>query len=324
LMTPELLTRPTVSETAPSRCLLCGSPARPVLRNCFDTRFGIDETFEIQVCGRCELHQTSPRPSPEAFRDYYEKYYNFSGESGTTYTGRRERFLNSKLYDLWLLMDGDVSFHARRGRGRLLDYGCNEGRGLMRYQANGFEAEGLEFNPRAAQAARSLGFTVWVETLDQVHPAQPYDVIVLSNVLEHALDPRQMLSQARNLLNENGEVWISCPNHQSLWRRVFGLYWINWHVPFHIAHFSLDNLKSILAETGFQIEFVQQVTPALWLTHSLLAAFFAKRGHPTRQLRSAPLIILFMLFFRGILFPILWLANQRGHGDCLVLRARKA
>ena len=319
-----ILTCPTIPETAPSHCLLCGSPAKQVLRNCFDTRFGIAETFDIHVCSRCELHQTSPRPSPEVLRDYYEKYYNFSGESGTTYTSRRERFLKSKLYTLWLLMDGDVSFHARRGQGRLLDYGCNEGRGLMRYQANGYEAEGLELNPRAAQSARSLGFKVWVDTLDQVHPAQPYNVIVLSNVLEHALDPRQMLTQARSLLSEKGELWISCPNYRSLWRLVFGAYWINWHVPFHVAHFSLDNLRSILAETGFKIEFVQQATPALWLTQSLMAALFAKRGNPTWQLRSAPLVILFMLLFRGILFPILWFSNRRGRGDCLVLRARKA
>ena len=45
-----------------------------------------------------------------------------------------------------------MSFHARRGAGRLLDVGCNEGRGLAMYAANGFQAESLVWFDRAMQA----------------------------------------------------------------------------------------------------------------------------------------------------------------------------
>ena len=42
----------------------------------------------------------------------------------------------------------------------LLDVGCNEGRGLTMYAGNGFQAEGLELNRVAADAARQKGFVV--------------------------------------------------------------------------------------------------------------------------------------------------------------------
>jgi len=31
----------------------------------------------------------------------------------------------------------------------------------------------------------------------------------------------------------------------------FGTSWINWHVPFHIFHFSPKTLRELLADTGF-------------------------------------------------------------------------
>ena len=48
--------------------------------------------------------------------------------------------------------------------------------------------------------------------------AEAYDVAVLSNVLEHALDPAVMLCDVARILKPGGEVWISCPNAAS-WLR---------------------------------------------------------------------------------------------------------
>ena len=101
--------------------------------------------------------------------------------------------------------------------------------------------------------ARQAGFTVFTGPLDEVTPKAAYDVAVLSNVLEHALDPKAMLLSVRRLLKPEGQVWISCPNSQSWLRTVFGRAWINWHVPFHITHFSADSLRALLEECGFTL-----------------------------------------------------------------------
>jgi SAM-dependent methyltransferase len=263
-------------------------------------------------------------PSLPELKKLYEAQYNFGGETGTLYSQLRERFLFSFLYRLWCRLDGDISFHLRRGSGRLLDIGCNEGRGLRIYTRNGFQAEGLELNETAASVARKAGFKVHTCLLEEFDPATRYDFAVLSNVLEHSLDPVQMLQDVHRIVARGGQVWISCPNSQSWLRTVFGRSWINWHVPFHIFHFSPRTLRQLLADAGFQQIEVSQITPALWVAESFIAFFFAKEGRKNRQLRNPFLTTLLMVIARFVISPALWWGNRRGHGDCLLAVAAKA
>lgn len=233
----------------------------------------------------------------------------------------------SPLYRLWLAVDGDISFHAVTagvpGR-RLLDVGCNEGRGLTLYRYSGFEVEGLEPNSVAAGLARTRGFTVHCEMLGDFWPATPFDVVVLSNGLEHALDPVTMLDEAGRLLAVGDELWVSCPNSESWLRQIFGRHWINWHVPYHLLHFSHSTLEQELHKAGFEITNSRQSTPALWVAQSIIAALFARPGQPTRALRNPLLVMALMALARGLFFPVLWLGNRLGRGDCLVLCTRKS
>lgn len=308
---------------AAARCLLCGSELVPVLEHVFDTRFGLPGTYSIHGCRRCGLEHTLPRPEQDELNQLYEEHYNFSRVTGRSYRGLRRLLHSLLLYRLWLAIDGDVSFHSRRGRGRLLDVGCNEGRGLTFYRANGFIAEGLELNSVAAAAARAQGFSVHELPLDELLPEQPYDVIVMSNVLEHFIDFREGLVDVRRLLAENGQLWVSLPNCHSWLRRRFERAWINWHVPFHIVHFSHKTLGRALREAGFDIQREKQITPALWVAQTIIARFFARQGRVTKAMRDARLIVPLILFSRFFLFAWLWLNNRLHRGDCLVVTARK-
>jgi SAM-dependent methyltransferase len=303
------------------RCIVCRSITQLAVTGLFDTRFGIDGRAEVRKCRGCELEQIFPVPASGPLKNLYERFYNFGGERDTLYTKLRERFFSSFLYYLWMRIDGDISFHTRKGRGRLLDMGCNEGRTLKIYARNGFQAEGTELNETAAAVARRAGFAVYTGALEDFVPAAPYDVVVLSNVLEHALDPAAMLFAVRRLLAGGGQLWISCPNSRSWLRSVFGRWWINWHAPFHISHFSPKVLQALLLESGFAGVEIRQITPALWVASSILARLFAREGRPTRQLRNALWIFGLVSFCRAALFPLLYLGNRCGRGDCLVVVA---
>ena len=308
-------------------CLICGGALKPVLSGLEDSRFGAPGRYDIAACETCGVEQTVPRPSAEELTALYEVHYNFGGSrEGSGYGRLRQALLASPLYRLWLAIDGDISFHAAAGRPgrRLLDVGCNEGRGLVLYRASGFEVEGLETNSVAAGQARARGFTVHGEGLEDFRPAEPFDVVVLSNVFEHVLDPRLMLDEIARLLGPGGELWLSCPNSESWLRGLFGRHWINWHVPYHIVHFSRAGLERLLGEAGFAVTDSRQATPALWVAQSVIAALFARPGRPTRALRNPLLVLALMALARGLAFPLLWLFNRLGRGDCLVLRARHA
>ncbi|MGA7217221.1 MAG: class I SAM-dependent methyltransferase [Candidatus Sulfotelmatobacter sp.] len=312
------------STFAPPACPVCAGTTRASAGDLFDTRFGIPGSFEVRRCQDCGLERLSPAPAAAELKEFYERFYNFSGERATFYTFLREWFFSSFLYRLWMRVDGDISFHLRKGGGRLLDIGCNEGRTLKNYARNGFDAEGVELNEKAAALARAAGFRVFTGSLEDLAPQLPYDVAVLSNVLEHALDPGRMLREVHRLVKPQGQVWISCPNRQSWLRGLFGRMWINWHVPFHISHFSPRTLRKLVEESGFSEVRIRQITPALWVASSILAGFFARPGRPTKQLRNAPLIFGLVLLCRALLFPVLFWGNRTGRGDCLVAVATRA
>lgn len=305
----------------PTACLLCGGPTAVVLDGVCDNRFGSPGRYAVRVCRACGLGETAPRPDAASLQALYEQHYNYGGESGTTYTSWRQRLLTSALYRWWLWLDGDVSFHAEEGHGRLLDVGCNEGRGLLLYARGGFTPEGLELNRRAAAAAAALGFRVHTADLADLRVDLPFDRVVLSNVLEHALDPRAMLANVYRVLRPAGEVWISLPNRRSWLSSLFGRHWINWHVPFHITHFTLPPLARLLEDCGFKVISARQVTPALWVAQSAIAWAFAGRPDQPRRLRHPLLVPAGMLIARVLLFALLWAGNRLDRGDCLVVKA---
>ncbi len=307
----------------PVSCLLCGGETSREIEGLIDNRFGAPGSWDVHRCRACGLDQTAPRPDAATLKHLYETYYNDGGATAARYAGWRERFLMSPLYRLFLKLDGDISFHGGRGAGRLLDVGCNEGRGLALYRANGFAPEGLELSRVAAAAARARGFTVHEVDIADFRPKAPFDRIVLSNVLEHALDPRAMVSHVRRLLAPGGEAWISLPNAESWLRRAFGRHWINWHVPYHIVHFTQARLAALLAEQGFEIVDAHHITPALWVAQSAIVFSFAGRPDQARRLRSTILVAALMALARGLLFPLLWLGNRLDRGDCLVVKARR-
>ena len=297
-------------------CMLCQGPTEIVLDDTQDTRLGLPGRWDIVRCRQCGFEQTSPLLSAAQLTDLYEAHYNHGGEPGTRYARLRDRFFASPLYRLMLCLDGDISFHTERGAGRrLLDIGCNEGRNLEFYRRAGFAAEGQEINSVAARTASDRGFAVHTASLAQLPPAT-YDRVVMSQVLEHVLDPVDTLRQCRRLLASDGELWISVPNARSWQRQVFGRRWINWHVPFHVSHFTAQSLTDVLHKAGFSIVAIKNASPAAWMAQSVIASIRRKpRG------RSALLLGTLMLMAYAVV-PLLRLGNRTGRGDCLIVKAR--
>lgn len=320
---PDSPSEPAQTRAIATTCPACNGEMRISVSGLFDTRFGAPGHYSIARCGTCLLEMTLPLPQADELPALYERYYNSAGKENSGYKAARNKMLFSWLYRLWMAIDGDVAFHARKGTGRLLDLGCNEGRGLEIYANNGFQAEGVEINSVAADVARERGFQVFCGGVQDYAPAYRYDVVVLSNVVEHVTDPSELLGHANRLLKDGGEIWISCPNSASWQRSLFGKRWINWHVPFHLFHFSPDNISHMLRSAGFGDPALTFASPALWSSQSLITGLFARPGEPARQMRNPMLIGVSMLAIRTLLFPLLWLGNRTGKGDCMLVTAVK-
>ena len=89
-------------------------------------------------------------------------------------------------------------------QGRVLDVGCGTGFLLERLAERGFSGTGIDLSPESVEhARRRLGEIGASERLDaQVGsayepPAGPYDLIALTDVLEHLESPRACLAALR-------------------------------------------------------------------------------------------------------------------------------
>ncbi len=304
-------------------CPSCKKKGELKLSSLYDSRFGIPGRWSIYVCKNCLEWFTVPRPSQKELTQYYENFYNFIGSKTPFYNKLRIKILNSKIYKFWLMIDGDISFFLQQGTGNLLDIGCNEGRTLELYKNNGYKVQGIELNSIAAASARKKGFEVFCGQINNFDKKEEFDVVVLSNVLEHELNPNEMLWKVNSALKMNGEIWLSFPNRNSFFRQIFKKKWINWHMPFHISHFSKQIICKKLENCGFKVFETLFESPSQWITLSILSVIFAKPEKTTKQLQNPVYLIFLMLITRFVFFPFLAILNLCEKGDCLIIKARK-
>jgi hypothetical protein len=103
---------------------------------------------------------------------------------------------------------------------------------------------------------------------------------------------------------------------------MFGRSWVNWHVPYHLWHFSPATLKEVLKQAGYEIASLQTYTPALWMAQSLCVSLAARQGRSNRVMRSAPVAAGLTLMARTLILPWFRHLNRELAGDCLIVTAR--
>jgi 2-polyprenyl-3-methyl-5-hydroxy-6-metoxy-1,4-benzoquinol methylase len=139
-------------------------------------------------------------------------------------------------------------------RGKLLDVGCYTGTFAAAAKRHGFEVWGVELVAKAAAAAeRDHEFQVYVGPLEDVKiDAGPFDLITFIHSLEHMDDPRAILKRVSELLTDQGVLMIEAPNFDSSARRLIGKKWRQF-IQDHKRHFSIETLKRLLDEEGFDV-----------------------------------------------------------------------
>jgi SAM-dependent methyltransferase len=99
----------------------------------------------------------------------------------------------------------------------VLDVGCGNGLNVsLPVAQRGFNVTGIDLHGPSIEAARSrqsLANLRFVQaSFEDFHADRLFDVVILSDVLEHVRDPDGMLRWATRQLNLGGELLISVPN----------------------------------------------------------------------------------------------------------------
>lgn len=141
---------------------------------------------------------------------------------------------------------------------RLFDIGCGVGHLLKAAQDMGLEVSGNELNAYAVQRMRDL-FQMDVHDAPlapliagHVVPAGAYDIVTMTDVIEHVYHPLKELRAARDLLTPDGVVYVATFAVDTACHDRLGAHWgmFMWN---HTFHFSSSSLSGLMAQAGLAV-----------------------------------------------------------------------
>ena len=212
--------------------------------------------FDVVECRACGFKHVLPLPSEEELREVYRhEYYLREKPDYLARVAEDADWWREVWDDRYALFERELA----PGRRAILDVGSGPGSFLVRGRERGWQPLGIEPSARAAEHARALGLSV-VEgflTRELARELPRFDVVHMSEVLEHLPDPRATLVLAHELLDCGGLVCVSVPNDYNPLQRAlrevrgFSPWWLA--PPHHLNYFDFDALGSLLERAGFDV-----------------------------------------------------------------------
>ena len=265
-------------------CYVCEGVGSPLYQNLEDKVFDTPGEWSMLYCPKCKLSWLNPQPNPEEIHKIYKSYHTHNVSKlrwflsltnpirvnilrkyygYQEFDGLMENNLISKLLsNLPLLIEvvgmGILHLDASK-KGKLLDVGCGTGQFLFSMQTLGWEVQGIEVDEQAASIAREeYKLNVSIGALrEENFPEKAFDIITLSHVIEHVLDPIELLSECRRILKPSGKLILTTPNMESLGHRLFHENWRGLEVPRHMMVFSTRSIELCIHRAGFKLETIQ-------------------------------------------------------------------
>jgi 2-polyprenyl-3-methyl-5-hydroxy-6-metoxy-1,4-benzoquinol methylase len=210
--------------------------------------------YTLARCGCGQLLYLSPPPSPSDLHAMYVANNQFGDE----YTDpRRAASIVDYMTDALERIAATRTWPRERALA-ILEVGA-----------------GLAWMCRAAKARNPASLTVaqdvspeaatrcaWVDRYVQgsvddprLDADAPYDVISLTHVIEHVVDPVATLRRCLAILRQGGIVFVTAPYRPRGWRddapdlRRFEAYSYN-HVPAHVQYFAEGSMRRLVAAAG--------------------------------------------------------------------------
>jgi 2-polyprenyl-3-methyl-5-hydroxy-6-metoxy-1,4-benzoquinol methylase len=261
--------------SAPSpKCIACGGDGAELYQGLTDYLAGTTQTWRIVRCARdgCGLLWLDPQPLAADLIKAYATYYTH---------GRRSRdaaelglsALNAacKLASRVLDLGSGLGRQRRQLRtmfigestsGKLLEVGCGSGRFLDRMRRKGWEVQGTDFDPAVAERVRAkYGLQIDVGDLATLaYPAGAYDVVAMSQVIEHVHDPLALLEECARVLRPGGRLMLSTPNAAGLAHRRYAQCWRGLEPPRHLHVFTPGALAACARASGLRVEMLQTLS----------------------------------------------------------------
>jgi 2-polyprenyl-3-methyl-5-hydroxy-6-metoxy-1,4-benzoquinol methylase len=235
--------------------------------------------FAVVRCEDCGMRWLSPRPTADEYNQMYRLLYFANEQSPVSLefgalpewmseypqpAVTTRRFHESHAEDRLAHSERQLASIAARkpNRGRMLEIGAGHGEFLALARSVGWQVSGIEPSKTAVAHARlHQNLELVPTTLEAYTTDEQFDVIYLSHVFEHVLEPSAVLATIKRLLAPGGLLALEVPNQFESWVRRLAkvmrmrsgrertIYSIH-----HTLFFGPHQLAALLAHHGFRVE----------------------------------------------------------------------
>lgn len=231
----------------------------------------------IAFCSQCHVGVRQPLYSPEELNSLYE---------GGGFWGEVQLKTSLRSFAMPLtLASHRVSFLAKQcgiQGGKVLDIGSGPGLfGLAACKNWGSNLQGydvVEPDPRMVKQLKTFwelkGGEVPLSVFDHVEKVSgKYDLVVLSHVVEHLVNPIEFLSNLKKLLTPNGAIFVEVPYQDFRYKD---------DVEGHVLFFRPEQLRTLFEKAGLTPNFVgvfgktPETTPINKQNHRGFGFFFER------------------------------------------------
>ncbi len=313
----------TIPRKEINRCPACNNEYFNHKMDLYDDRYGMPDVFPLNKCIRCNTFFLGECIDGKYTSDLYTKYYsekpsrNYVGEIDSIRVRLRQLIRSSKFWSF--IMNGiDLSLYAEKGDD-VLDVGCGYGTNCLPVKNRKANWFGIDVDNKVSEFFHfdeNIFYHGDLKSYSRKANARSFDLILLSQIIEHVDKPIDLLKSAKRCLNKGGRMIVSCPNISSRYRRKNGKNWINWHVPYHICHYSIEGINILADRAGLQIDWYKLRTPPSWyLTQKRFKKGARGEVNNTFKIKFEPIKWL-------ILSPVLRTMDTiySGAGDALIVQ----
>jgi len=225
-------------------------------------------------------------PDNTALKKFYaDRYYQTNqGHYRSSYTEAQINWFNMRIARIAAAVAG-----VNGGKkGTLLDVGCGEGFALNWFSKNGWKVKGLDYSTAGISAIHPhmLPFLTAGDVMENLRDLGDsnlhFDLVWLTNVLEHVPDPQDLLISLKKVVSDKGVAVVSVPNDGTHWQEF--LYksqmiternWIT--IPDHLAYFDKDSLRNTAESAGWTCKHLFSDFPIDWFLANSHSNYYLDR-----------------------------------------------
>ena len=316
------------------KCYLCGNEGKLLYKSLKDSLFGAPGEWNLKKCTNpeCALVWLDPVPYPEeinkAYNSYYTHEYPIQNSQGRRIAAKCSSYIKFFLAHISGFRPKERALENMYldniTPGKLLDIGCGSGNFLAKMREQGWNVEGVDFDPKAIKVAKEKHkLNVHQGTIQSInYPSDSFDAITMSHVIEHVHDPISLIEECYRLLKQDGYLVMVTPNIESWGHLNFTSHWRGLEPPRHLFLFSCNTLGKCATAGGFKN--VNSFTTAAYSLGIFIESINATTKEKTSNSGKIYIInLLKSMYFQYKEFALLLNKNNSNAGEILVVIAQK-